>query len=117
MRDSEANADQSFRARFLPLPNGAETYTGDLTYYDPGLGACGIDSGDNDAVVAVSHYTFDAVQTGSDPNQNPLCGRKIRATRVDERTGKSVSIDVTVIDRCEWYSVSTDTGWKHTRTT
>jgi hypothetical protein len=89
------------RARFLPLPNGAETYKGDLTYYDPGLGACGIDSGDNDAVVAVSHYTFDAVQKGSDPNQNPLCGRKIRATRVDERSGKSVSIDVTVIDRCE----------------
>jgi hypothetical protein len=89
------------RARFLPLPNGAETYTGDLTYYDPGLGACGIDSGDNDAVAAVSHYTFDAVQKGSDPNQNPLCGRKIRATRVDERSGKSVSIDVTVIDRCE----------------
>lgn len=89
------------RTRFIPLPNGAETYTGDLTYYNPGLGACGIESGDNDAVVAVSHYTFDAAQKGSDPNQNPLCNRKIRATRVDERTGKSVSIDVTVIDRCE----------------
>lgn len=85
----------------LPLPGGAETFTGDLTYYDPGLGACGIDSADDDAVVAVSHYTFDAVQTGSDPNQNPLCGRKIRARRVNEATGKSVSIDVTVIDRCQ----------------
>lgn len=84
----------------LPLPNGAETYTGDLTYYNPGLGACGIDSTDNDPVVAISHYTFDAAQTGSDPNQNPLCNRKIRATRVNEKTGKSVSIDVTVIDRC-----------------
>ena len=84
----------------LPLPNGAEVYTGDLTYYNPGLGACGIDSTDNDAVVAVSHFTFDAVQTGSDPNKNPLCGRKIRAKRVDERTGKEVSVDLTVIDRC-----------------
>ncbi|CBX90769.1 hypothetical protein IAQ61_002254 [Plenodomus lingam] len=84
----------------LPLPGGAQTYTGDLTYYDPGLGACGIDSGDDDPVVAISHYTFDAAQTGSDPNQNPLCGRKIRARRVNESTGKSVSIDVTVIDRC-----------------
>lgn len=84
----------------LPLPGGAKTYTGDLTYYDPGLGACGIDSGDDDPVVAISHYTFDAAQTGSDPNQNPLCGRKIRARRVNESTGKSVSIDVTVIDRC-----------------
>ncbi|KAI8938539.1 hypothetical protein NX059_004425 [Plenodomus lindquistii] len=88
------------KSQNLPLPGGAETYTGDLTYYDPGLGACGIDSGDDDAVVAVSHYTFDAAQTGSDPNQNPLCGRKIRARRVNEATGKSVSIDVTVTDRC-----------------
>lgn len=84
----------------LPLPNGSEVYTGDLTYYNPGLGACGKDSTDNDPVVAVSHFTFDAVQTGSDPNQNPLCGRKIRAKRVNEKTGQSVSIDVTVIDRC-----------------
>jgi len=85
----------------LPLPNGARTYQGDLTYYNPGLGACGVSATDNDAVVAVAHATFDAVQTGSDPNQNPLCGRKIRARRVDQRTGKSVSIDVTVIDRCK----------------
>ncbi|KAF2824500.1 hypothetical protein CC86DRAFT_408578 [Ophiobolus disseminans] len=84
----------------LPLPGSAEKFTGDLTYYDPGLGACGIDSGDNDAVVAVSHYLFDEVQTGTDPNQNPLCGKKIRARRVNEKTGKSASIDVTVIDRC-----------------
>lgn len=72
-----------------------------MTYYDPGLGACGIDSRDNDAIVAISHYTFDAAQTGSDPNQNPLCGRKIRIRRVNESTGKSVSIDVTVVDRCK----------------
>ncbi|KAL5119176.1 hypothetical protein ACEQ8H_002884 [Pleosporales sp. CAS-2024a] len=95
-----SNNTTGSRARFIPLPNGAQTYTGDLTYYDPGLGACGIDSGDNDAVVAISHYTFDAAQKGSDPNKNPLCGRKIRATRTDGRTGKPVSIDVTVIDRC-----------------
>ncbi|UPX20794.1 uncharacterized protein EKO05_0011014 [Ascochyta rabiei] len=84
----------------LPLPNNTDHHTGDLTYYGPGLGACGVDSNDNDAIVSVSHFVFDAVQTGSDPNQNPLCGRKIRATRVDERTGKQVSIDVKVVDRC-----------------
>ncbi|KAH7120977.1 RlpA-like double-psi beta-barrel-protein domain-containing protein-containing protein [Dendryphion nanum] len=91
---SKKSASQS-----LPLPNGAETYTGDLTFYDPALGACGIDSGPNEAVVAVSHYTFDAVQKGSNPNNNPLCGKKIRAQRVNEE-GKTVSIDVTVVDRC-----------------
>ncbi|KAF2242348.1 hypothetical protein BU26DRAFT_524489 [Trematosphaeria pertusa] len=84
--------------RFLPLPGGAQTFSGDLTYYNPALGACGIASTDNDAVVAVSHYTFDAVQQGTDPNSNPLCGRKIRANRVN--AGKQVSIDVTVVDRC-----------------
>ncbi|KAF2623665.1 hypothetical protein BU25DRAFT_375352 [Macroventuria anomochaeta] len=84
----------------LPLPDNTDHHTGDLTYYGPGLGACGIESGDDDAIVSVSHYVFDAAQTGSDPNQNPLCGRKIRATRVDERIGKQVSIDVKVVDRC-----------------
>ena len=88
------------RPKNLPLPNGAEVYTGDLTYYSPGLGACGIDSTDNDAIVAISHYTFDAVQTGSDPNKNPLCNRKIRARRTNEKTGQAVSIDLTVVDRC-----------------
>lgn len=72
-----------------------------MTYYDPGLGACGIDSGSDDAVVAVSHITFDAVQKGSNPNNNPLCGKKIRAQRVNEE-GKTVSIDVTVVDRCQY---------------
>ncbi|KAF2475889.1 uncharacterized protein BDR25DRAFT_278636 [Lindgomyces ingoldianus] len=86
------------RTRNLPLPNGAQTYTGDLTYYDPGLGACGIPSTANDPILAISHYTFDAVQKGTDPNQNPLCGRKIRAQRVND--GKTVSIDLTVVDRC-----------------
>ncbi|KAF2013047.1 hypothetical protein BU24DRAFT_425610 [Aaosphaeria arxii CBS 175.79] len=84
----------------IPLPNGAETYTGDLTFYDPGLGACGIDSTSSDHIVAISHFTFDAAQKGSDPNQNPLCRRKIRARRVNEDTGKTVSIDLTVVDRC-----------------
>lgn len=86
------------RTRNLPLPDGAETFTGDLTYYDPGLGACGISSTTKDDIVSISHYTFDAVQKGSDPNQNPLCGRKIRAQRVNN--GKTLSLDLTVVDRC-----------------
>ncbi|KAF1843591.1 uncharacterized protein K460DRAFT_316110 [Cucurbitaria berberidis CBS 394.84] len=91
----------SNKTQNLPLPNGSETYTGDLTYYAPALGACGIESSDKDAIVAVSHFTFDAAQVGGNPNANPLCGRKIRAKRVHENTGQSVSIDVTVVDRCE----------------
>ncbi|KAF2805500.1 uncharacterized protein BDZ99DRAFT_466491 [Mytilinidion resinicola] len=84
--------------RNLPLPNGAKTYTGDLTYYGPGLGACGTDSNDNSAIVSISHFVFDAVQKGSNPNANPLCFRKIRAQR--QYKGGLHSVDLTVVDRC-----------------
>ncbi|KAB8078839.1 RlpA-like double-psi beta-barrel-protein domain-containing protein-containing protein [Aspergillus leporis] len=79
----------------LPLPTThGHLYTGDLTYYDPGLGSCGITSSSNDLVCAVSHDLFDAASTGSNPNANPLCGLKIRLKR-----GGS-SVDVKVVDRC-----------------
>jgi hypothetical protein len=50
--------------------------------------------------VAVSHLVFDAVQKGSNPNQNPLCGKKIRASRYNEKAGSQRSVDLTVTDRC-----------------
>jgi len=79
----------------LPLPSGrGGPYTGDLTYYDPGLGACGVTSSNSDKIVAVSHLVYDAVSTGSNPNANPLCGKKIRARRDNK------SVDLTVVDRC-----------------
>jgi expansin (peptidoglycan-binding protein) len=68
-----------------------------MTYYAPALGACGITSSDSENICAVSHIIFDAAQTGSDPNSNPLCGLKIRLRR-DPDDQKSV--DVTVVDRC-----------------
>ncbi|KAB8226458.1 RlpA-like double-psi beta-barrel-protein domain-containing protein-containing protein [Aspergillus novoparasiticus] len=79
----------------LPLPttNGGP-YTGDLTYYDPALGSCGITSSNSDLVCAVSHILFDAASTGSNPNANPLCGMKVRVKRGE------ASVDVTVVDRC-----------------
>ncbi|KAL4966210.1 RlpA-like double-psi beta-barrel domain-containing protein [Aspergillus stella-maris] len=79
----------------LPLPtsNGGP-YTGDLTYYDPGLGSCGITSTSSEKICAVSHTVFDAALTSGNPNENPLCGLKLRIRR-----GES-SVDVTVVDRC-----------------
>lgn len=65
----------------LPLPSNTKVFTGDLTYYGVGLGACGITSQEGDAVVAVSHVIFDAASRGSDPNANPLCGQRLRAQR------------------------------------
>ncbi|KAK2735841.1 hypothetical protein FQN55_001948 [Onygenales sp. PD_40] len=79
----------------LPLPtaNGGP-YTGDLTYYDPGLGACGISSSASEPICAVSQVIYDAVSTSTDPNQNPLCGLMIRLKRGER------SVDVRVVDRC-----------------
>lgn len=88
------------RDQNLPLPNNSEKHTGDLTYYGVGLGACGISSADNQNVVAVAHSLFDAASTGSDPNANPLCGQKIRATRFYAEVGSERSVDLTVVDRC-----------------
>ncbi|KAI5241811.1 hypothetical protein E4T47_06241 [Aureobasidium subglaciale] len=84
----------------LPLPTNSEQHEGDLTYYGTGLGSCGITSSDSDSIVAVSHYVFDAASRSSNPNQNPLCGLKIRASRYDEQVGERRSVDLTVVDRC-----------------
>ncbi|KAK7747655.1 hypothetical protein SLS62_008981 [Diatrype stigma] len=93
----------------LPLPdddNDGGVFTGELTYYDVGLGACGTQSSDGDAICSISHLVFDAAGSaggGGNPNANPLCGRKIRITRdysdVEAGAGNR-SVDVTVVDRC-----------------
>ncbi|KAJ9132380.1 hypothetical protein NKR19_g9333 [Coniochaeta hoffmannii] len=85
----------------LPLPSAAGIHTGDLTYYAPGLGACGWTSSPEDAIAAVSHLVFDAAGGGgSNPNANPLCGMSIRVER-DQGGGRgNKSVDVVVVDRC-----------------
>lgn len=70
------------------------SHSGEGTYYDTGLGACGITNKDTDYIVAISHELFDETDTGN-PNNNPVCGKKIQA----HYQGKSV--EVTVTDRCE----------------
>lgn len=46
---------------------------GEATFYNTGLGSCGITSSDSEYVVAISHVLMDASSTGN-PNNNPLCG-------------------------------------------
>lgn len=43
----------------LPLPSNSNTFSGDLTYYDPGLGACGENSTQDDKIVSLSYLLFD----------------------------------------------------------
>lgn len=69
--------------------------TGDLTYYAPGLGACGIVSTETDLICAISHALYDSYNNSPNPNTNPLCGHKIKAIRGEK------SLTVTVVDRCE----------------
>ncbi len=82
-----------------------DIFEGDITYYypgGPGFGVCGGSNYDNDAICAVSRLVFDGFQEKDvNPNENPICGKKIRVSRKDERDGKMKSIDVTVVDRCE----------------
>ncbi|CAD6441967.1 8881ff7f-10df-4e08-977d-0c404505cd3f [Sclerotinia trifoliorum] len=87
-------------SKALPLPSNGGIFTGDLTYYAPGLGACGITSSSTESICAVSHIIFDAASTSSNPNSNPLCGRKIRITRQKDSGAGNNTVDVTVVDRC-----------------
>jgi len=63
------------------------SYTGDGTYYQPGLGACGKTNGPTDLIVAVSAGYFDS-------HRATVCGK---AFTVRYR-GKSVKVQV--VDRC-----------------
>ncbi|MCJ1402156.1 hypothetical protein MMC11_005375 [Xylographa trunciseda] len=87
-------------SQFLPLPSDHQSFTGDLTYYGPGLGACGVTSSSTDNIVALSHFLFDSQSVGTNPNANPLCGLIIRAERFDEQVNAMRSVDLTVVDRC-----------------
>lgn len=78
----------SFSAAALAAPAvelSSRGQSGSVTYFNPGLGACGQYNGDGDYIVAVSAALFD--------QQHP-CGRRIRVY------GSSGSVDVTVVDRC-----------------
>ncbi|KAI1270354.1 RlpA-like double-psi beta-barrel-protein domain-containing protein-containing protein [Xylariaceae sp. FL1019] len=59
------------------------SYTGDITYYEPGLGACGWTNSDSEDVVALSTADYDG-----------NCGKSITITK----DGKTASAKV--VDKC-----------------
>lgn len=75
------------------LPTGA-TFSGEGTYYDPDMGACGKVNSADEMIVAISHELYDKYTPNGNPNKNSLCGKKIEASY----EGKSVT--VTIVDRC-----------------
>ncbi|KIK70644.1 hypothetical protein GYMLUDRAFT_32684 [Collybiopsis luxurians FD-317 M1] len=69
--------------------------TGQGTYYDTGLTSCGQTYTNSDLIVALSHLFYDTYPGATvNPNNNPVCGKKLTA----HYQGKSVQ--VTVADRC-----------------
>jgi len=58
------------------------------------MGSCGYTNGPNELIAAISYKVMDPQNPGN-PNNNPLCGKKIRCTR----NGKNPTI-ITVVDRC-----------------
>ncbi|KAK1233757.1 hypothetical protein PQX77_003074 [Marasmius sp. AFHP31] len=66
-----------------------------VTWYDPGLGACGFTSGAGELVAAVSVPVYDGFPGATpNPNLNPICRKRARVTA----NGKSV--DVIIVDKC-----------------
>ncbi|CAG8542309.1 28449_t:CDS:1 [Dentiscutata erythropus] len=70
-----------------------ENFTGSVTFFDAGLGACGTKNTNSDLVCAISKERF-GESPGDNPNKNQNCGRQIKVTR------DSKSVIVTVVDIC-----------------
>src|SRR4051812_21075689 len=70
------------------------TFTGDITFYNLGLGACGKYNTDSDMACAIPGDQFDQFTPNGNPNMNSKCGTFVTVTR----NGKS--IQVMVVDRC-----------------
>ncbi|CAH7679492.1 RlpA-like double-psi beta-barrel-protein domain-containing protein-containing protein [Phakopsora pachyrhizi] len=68
-----------------------------FSVYGAGLGACGKISSDDSMIAAASHILFDSFPgaTTDDPNHNPICGRKVKATY------KDTTVEVEIVDKCE----------------
>ncbi|KAK0438405.1 RlpA-like double-psi beta-barrel-protein domain-containing protein-containing protein [Armillaria borealis] len=78
-------------------------HTGDGTFYTPGLGACGWNNTEADPIAAVSYLLFDYFpgSTTSNPNLNPICGKKLVAHYTDPQTQQqATSQEITIVDRC-----------------
>ncbi|KAJ4407669.1 hypothetical protein N0V85_004340 [Neurospora sp. IMI 360204] len=79
-------------AKTESISSTSSSHSGDLTYYDVGLGACGFDDNGldmSDNIVALSHEMM-----GTQSNGNPYCNRKV----IIKANGKTVY--AAVRDKC-----------------
>ncbi|KAI8888658.1 barwin-like endoglucanase, partial [Backusella circina FSU 941] len=66
-------------------------FSGDGTFYNTGLGSCGITSEDTDLIAALN---APQMNNGANPNANPLCGKKANVK------GPKGTVTVTIVDTC-----------------
>ncbi|CEP13020.1 hypothetical protein [Parasitella parasitica] len=71
------------------------TFKGKGTWYHTGMGSCGIKSNDKQLIIALNARQM-AKESPENPNNNPLCGRKIRVRNL--KNGREVT--ATVQDTC-----------------
>lgn len=76
-------------------PASGQSFTGELTYFTPGMGACGHTSGEGDNMVAISQALFDKYTVNGNPNLNPLCGQTLTI-----KGGDGADHKATIWDRC-----------------
>ncbi|ORY91061.1 RlpA-like double-psi beta-barrel-protein domain-containing protein-containing protein, partial [Syncephalastrum racemosum] len=65
--------------------------SGDGTWYNPGLGSCGVTNSESDLIAALNYVDM---KNGANPNNNPNCGRKINVT------GPKGKVTVKIVDTC-----------------
>ncbi|CAO3662932.1 unnamed protein product [Rhizopus stolonifer] len=71
--------------------SGSYEFSGDGTYYTPGLGSCGIDNSESEMVAALN---APQMNNPANPNKNPLCGKYINVH------GPKGSVKVKIVDTC-----------------
>ena len=85
---SSKSSDQASK----PTPSSSNgPYFGDITWFTPGLGACGDTSTDSDHIVSLAEDMWGSSDAGN-PNENPVCNKSITIS-YKERTAHAVIKD------------------------
>jgi len=82
-----------------PIPNPAGGwFLGNATFYAAGMGSCGVTNSDSDMIAALSASMM-TPHNGGNPNNNPVCGNKVKVALYDDVTGAN-AITVSIMDTC-----------------
>ncbi|KAI9504903.1 RlpA-like double-psi beta-barrel-protein domain-containing protein-containing protein [Coemansia spiralis] len=71
--------------------SSGQTFSGDGTYYTPGLGSCGKTNTESDLIAAINAPQYG---TNANPNSAPVCGKCALVK------GPNGQVKVTITDRC-----------------